>query len=317
MAEIIAEPRVAQNVVTGETREAFMAHRLDLKAPAPSKVEVKVETPPPVEPVKEPVKDPEDLPHEPEPATDKLEKPKNPINERFAKMAEQRRQAEAKAEAAEKRALEAETARVAAEAKLNPPQKKEIGDTPTRSQFTSDDDYIQALTDHKVEKAISEREQKAQEEREKQSQTQRLDTYKSRIEKAKTEIPDFEEKIESSTIKISDQVKEAIIDSELAPQILVYLADHPEEAEEIGKLTVGGALRRLGRLEEKLEKPEKEEKKPDLKVVKSEPEISKAPAPISALKGASAPAESKVDSTTGEFKGTYQEWKKLRKEGRI
>lgn len=310
MTEAAPQERVAQNVVTSENRAEFMDHRLDLMKPIPKPVETPVEAK--TEVVEGEVK--EDKTTAQEPSKEPVEK-KNPINERFSKMAEQRRQAEAKAEAAEAKALAAEKKAAELEAKLTPKQEpvQEVGKAPLRAQFNTDDDYIQALTDHKVEEALQGRERKAQEEKDKQAQTQRQETWQKLVKELEVEIPDLKEKLDASGIKVSDEMNAAITDSPQGPRILNYLADNPEEAPRLGKLTVGQMYREIGKLEAKLESksaPSKE--KPELKVV----EVSKAPPPINPLKGNNATPELPLD-TDGNFKGDYKQWKALRKAGKI
>ena len=75
-------------------------------------------------------------------------------------------------------------------------------------------------------------------------------------------------------------------------------------------------LRELGRLEAKLmgsavSPPAKSQEK-----ASTVAEISRAPSPISPLRGANAPIATKIDAK-GEFYGTYEEYKAARKAGKI
>ncbi len=137
--------------------------------------------------------------------------------------------------------------------------------------------------------------------------------------KAKKRLPDYEAKLNAATVKVSDDVRDAILESDVGPQILYHFAEHPEDAERLGKLSVGGALRELGRLEAKLEKAtEKEPASPVTKspVLAAVAEVSKAPEPITPLRGANKPVETRVDSN-GNYHGTYAQYKKDRAAGKI
>jgi len=67
------------------------------------------------------------------------------------------------------------------------------------------------------------------------------------------------------------------------------------------------AIREIGKLEARLEKPAES--------VQSVTR-SKAPAPISPIRGAASGSDFKVDSK-GEFHGSYQNWKAARQAGKI
>ena len=101
----------------------------------------------------------------------------------------------------------------------------------------------------------------------------------------------------------------AVFGDDALKKILYHLAQNPEQVYKLNAMTVSGALRELGKLEAKLEKPaEKAEAKP-------EKEHSAAPAPIKPLKGGNAP-QLPVDEK-GEFTGSISEFKRLRREGKL
>ena len=316
-----APQKQAATIVTGENRAAFMEKRLDI-APAEKKDAPKAEDKK-EEPKADAPKDDGEKKDEPKAkgAEDEKKdgKPKHELNERFSKLTQDRKDAVARAEAAERKAADAERARLEAEAKLKPDPKVEAPkgeQPPSRAQFANDDEYLQALADFKVDQRLAERDAKAAEDRERAAQTARLTTFQERLAAAHKENPDLAGKLEASTAIVSDQVRDAIIESDVGPKILEHFADHPEDAARIAKLTVGGALREIGKLEARLEVAAKPstvtaEEKPNNVV-----EISRAPAPISPLKGNGAVAEVPINAA-GEFHGTYAQWKQARKDGKI
>jgi hypothetical protein len=79
--------------------------------------------------------------------------------------------------------------------------------------------------------------------------------WREREDAFKAKTPDYEHARDTSDVKVSDEVRDAILESEMGPQIIYHFAKHPEDAERINTLTVGGALRELGRLEARLAKP--------------------------------------------------------------
>jgi hypothetical protein len=132
-------------------------------------------------------------------------------------------------------------------------------------------------------------------------------------------MPDYDDTIKNSDVKVSDQVRDAILDSDVGPQILYHIAKNRDVAVKIGEMTVTRALKEIGRLEAQLggdnKGGEKKEAKETPKTALAE--ISKAPAPISPLKGAGAPVVQLSGSDEVPKNMTYEDWKALRKAGKI
>lgn len=217
----------------------------------------------------------------------------------------------AAAEAREaKEALEAERKRATElKAKYEPDPPADLGPEPDPAKYGPDemDKFRKDLKEWTAE--TTKREIAAENAKVEQAKQQeiRAKTWKERVSAATTEIPDYAEKINAATdVKLSDQARDAIFESDAGPKLLYHFATHPEAAEALGKLTVGGMLREIGRLEEKLGGPAKPETKsaPTAKVA----EISKAPAPITPLKAGNSASGLKVDSK-GEWIGSYEEFK--------
>lgn len=308
MPEQAVEPRASTVVVTGENRAEFMSRKLEIAAP------VKAEA----APVKEVVKEPE-AKLEPEkggPKVDDAKKEKKEgINERFSELTHQRKEAEARETKERERAEKAEKRAAELEAKLAPaPAPKDEGE-PKRDSYASDDEYATAVIDHRVEKKLAERDKTQREAAERVEQEKLADSWKSRVVELKKEVPDYDDIIGASQVKVHNAVRDAIFESEAGPRILIHIAQTDGEAERLAKMTVTRAVKEIGKLEDKfLKKPEpKAEQKQE---PKKEVEISKAPAPITPLKGASSPVELPIDAK-GEWTGTYKQFKEAVNAGKI
>lgn len=317
MPEDKAEVRPSVTVVTSENLLEFQNKKLDEKLPVaeePEPEEKKDAKPEEKKAEEKPVAEDE---KDEEVKTVRKGNPK--IERRFSELTEARKAAEAKASQERERAEAAEAKARELELKLNPPPPEELGPEPTPDQFSDTAEYAKALKDWTAETTKRDLAKENQEKTYKAKREQVIEAWKGRVEAAKKEIPDYEAKLNASTVKVSDDVRDAILESDVGPQILIHFADHPEEAERISKLSVGGALRELGRLEAKLEKSK--EKEPENPVTKSTvpapvAEVSKAPAPIAPLRGANKPVETRVDSN-GVYHGSYQQYKKDRAAGKI
>ena len=198
-------------------------------------------------------------------------------------------------------------------AKYEPPKSDEIGPEPAPEQFTDAKEYGKALKDWTAENTRREDSKKAEEQRQQQEQARIASEWKTRQEAVKAQIEDYESVIASSEVKVSNEVRDAILESDIGPQLLYHFAKNPDEAERIGKFTVGRALRELGKLESKLAGGPAT---PAPKSQTSVAEISAAPAPITPLRGSTSVAGPKMDAENN-FHGTYEDWKALRKAGKI
>ena len=225
---------------------------------------------------------------------------------------EKAKKASQEAKAAREAKSKAEDDVAALRAKYEAPKTDDLGPEPQPSQFTDINEYKKAIKDWTAESTRREDAQKLADERQTKEREAVAKAWGERQTAVKAKLPDYESVIAASDVKVSDQVRDAIVESEFGPNILYHLAQNPDVADTLGKMTVSKALREIGRLEAKLSDT-KEDKVESRSAVA---EISRAPAPISPLRGANAPVTNKVDSN-GEFYGTYDEFKKLRQSGKI
>jgi DNA repair exonuclease SbcCD ATPase subunit len=290
----------ASSVLTSENSGDFYAQKLGL-AKEPEAVAVE-KTPEPVAETQQ--SEPEAEIAKPTEETEKKPNPK--LEKRFSELTKQREQARQEAERERQRARELED-RLTALEKGNQPVKVEDPDRePQPSEFTDAFEYARALAKYAADNALKNRD-KIEAERKQSEERQKLnEAWKSKVEAAKSELPDYEDMVASSDITVSDQVRDAILESDNGAKILYHLAENPEIAEKINGLSVVSALREIGRIEAGFEKPV--EVKP---VVKR----SNAPAPITPIRGGT-----NVDvplTSDGEFTGTPAQWKELRRSGKI
>ena len=315
------EKQSTVQVVTSENLAEFTAKKLGVTAPEPEKkVEAKEQTP-------EEKAAAEKVADEEAEKEEEVVKKQNPkIERRFSKMTEQRKTAEAAAAKAKEearvhreRADKAEQEREELRRKYEQPAQ-EAGARPVRDTFANDSDYEAALEKWSGAKALKEREDADAEKRREEQQKTRVKTWNDRLTETKKIVPDFDAKIADSGVKVSNEARDAIMESEVGPRILLHLSENPEVAERIAGYTIGGMLREIGRIEARIEdklaaEAEKKAKQQgDAK--NSVLEISKAPAPIEPLKGGDAVPGSPINAK-GEFQGTFAEYKAARKAGKI
>lgn len=315
---------------TPEETQAFYAKRLNLAPPEPAAAEPPKGAEPAVESESEKKPEPAKADAEGE-SIDEQQIP-NPearqkVHFRFSELTQQKKAAEAKAaEAAAKAEAEAK-ARVVAEqeaaalrAKYEPPKTDPLGPKPARAQFANDDEFATALEEWTTDKVNREHETA-------QRNAAAAKVWTERQTAAKAEIADYDAAIAAAAeFVVSNEVRDAIIESEQGPWILHHLAKNPSTVADLAKMSKEGALRLIGKLEGRFE-VERASKKPAAEPPKAAAkpaavaavETPRAPAhaPITPLRTSSPVATEVAVDANGEFHGTAAQWREARKKGLI
>lgn len=182
----------------------------------------------------------------------------NKLTKQKARLKEELAEANRRAEEAEEKA--------AAPAEPTRPKPKE-------DDFDSFADYTEALVDWKDEQKEVAREAKATKKaQQKEADAARLedeDKFAELVEDFKEDHDDYDEICFDDDLPISPVMIEAIIGSDMGPQILYHLGNNPKEAARIAKLRPIGQIREIGKLEGKLSPPTKNTQTKAPKPVKS------------------------------------------------
>jgi chromosome segregation ATPase len=293
-------PRMAGTIVTSENLAEFNAQRIGLADPEPSEAAEEAE-PQEIEEQSEPV----EAESEAAPTEERKQNPK--LEKRFSEITKQREaaRAEAKAEREARESLEQRLREV--EGRLQPQAEEKSETEPQPEQFTDMYEYAKALTDYRVDVRLKEEKQKEVNAKVAAEREKVINTWADRVQTAKKEIPDFEDMVGSADVVVSNEVRDAIFESEVGPRILYHLAENPEIGQKLQGMTLTAALKAIGKLEAKFETTE-----PISKTVGK----SKAPAPINPIRSAANGRDVNL-TANGEFHGSYQAWKAARLAGRI
>lgn len=283
------------DVLTSENSAEFYANKLGLAEDSPTEA---VETEPVVE-----VEQSEPVVENEEKVT---EEPKPKVKMRFDEVTKQRDLAKQEAEQARQRTQELEQELKAIKSQAAPKQEQSRDEKPRPDQFIDAFEYAEALADWSAENAVM---RARQEDVEKKIQAESaivIETWNKKLEATKAELPDFDDMVASSDVVVSDQVRDAILESDVGPRILYHLAENQDLAEKISKSSLITALREIGKLEARFEKTEPKE-------VKTVAQKSKAPAPISPIKAGSSDQVIVTDTD----KMTFAQYKAMRQAKRI
>jgi hypothetical protein len=286
--------RQAETVVTSENIAEFAAQKLGLADRADTEADYS---------------EPDQAPEQSEPKSEdeaRTGKQNPKLEKRFSEITKQRESAreEAKREREARESLEAKVAEL--ERRNQPQQRVEtLDEEPKPEQFNDAFEYARALAEYSAEQALKNRDRVELEKKYQAEHDKLIEVWNDRLETTKKELPDYQDMIESSDVMVSDQVRDALLESDAGPRILYHLAENPDYAEKLSKMTVISALREIGKLEARFEKTET---KPVVR--------SKAPAPINPLRATGGSMDTTIGSD-GEFHGTYSQWREARKAGKI
>ena len=286
------------DVLTSDNSAEFYANKLGLAEDSPTEA---VETEPVVE-----VEQSEPEVVENEEKVTEEQKPNPKVKMRFDEVTKQRDLAKQEAEQARQRTQELEQELKAIKSQAAPRQEQSRDEKPKPDQFVDAFEYAEALADWSAENAVMRARQEDIEKKNQEERQKVISTWNTRLESTKSELPDYDDMVASSDVVVSDQVRDAILESEVGPRILYHLAENPDIAEKISKSSLITALRQIGRLEARFEKNEPKE-------VKTVAVKSKAPAPISPIKAGTS--EQVVITDTDKM--TYAQYKAMRQAKRI
>ena len=288
------EIREASSVVTSDNAAEFYAERLGLADQDTTEADTSSE---PAEIEKQSKPQAEEEAKEAE-----AEKPKDKLNKRFEKVSRRAEEAEAKAREYENRLKEYEARGT------EPAVKKVVEGKPDASQFNDAFEYAEALAEWSAENALKQRDEQEAVRKQQAEQEKITKSWNKKLDKAKAQYSDFDDVVKSANTVVSNEIRDSILESDVGPQILYFLASDEDFAKKLTEMPVIKALREIGKLEARFER--KEEPK-----VATAPR-SKAPEPIKTLSGGKAGADVLID-TNGEFHGTYAQWKAARLANRV
>jgi len=216
--------RLAANVVTSENLAEFNAKRMGLADPTPSEA---VEQTEPQE-VDQGQSEPTEVENEATATEDRKQNPK--LERRFSEITKQREAAreEARREREARENLEAKVRDL--EAKFQPKAEPVVESEPLPEQFSDMYEYAKALTDYRVEQRLQEEKQKEVQAKAAAEHSKLIDAWGQRVKAAKAEMPDFDDMVNSTDVTVSNEVRDAIFESDVGPRILYHLAENPDFA---------------------------------------------------------------------------------------
>lgn len=188
---------------------------------------------------------------------------------------------------------------------------------PDIKKYSDYDKYNRDLVKWEVRNTQRQAAAEAQQRAEQEAARSRVSTWQQRVSSAAAEFSDFEAVAFNTTLPISRTMGDAIMRSDVGPQVLYHLGSHPDVAGRIAKLDPIDQIREIGKLEISLSKPvetppsdeDEEDSAPPTKQA-----TSKAPAPIPRPAGSGAKPAPSLKSLEGISQAEYRA---LRESGKL
>ena len=186
---------------------------------------------------------------------------------------------------------------------------KEANGRPAVDSFDTYEEYIDALTDWKVDQKHKETTEKQKLDRAKQTYAEQLNTFQERVADYAAENDEFEDAIYNvDDVTMSPGLQESLLVSDFAPEVMFEIAKDRESYIALNKKNPIAIAREIGKIEARIalsKESDKTEESSSKKVRKA------APKPISPI-GAS---KTQVSNKKPEDM-SYQEYKKWREQKR-
>jgi len=146
---------------------------------------------------------------------------------------------------------------------------------PNADDFETHEDYIEALTDWKVDDRMAKRDVKTKEAQLKNDYDSKMKTHFERVEKFASKTDDWEDVItDINDIKMPLSIQQLLVESDNGPELMYELAKNRDEFERICSLSPLSAAKAIGKFESKVIRSE------ETTTTKESIKTTKAPKPL-------------------------------------
>lgn len=171
---------------------------------------------------------------------------------------------------------------------------KDTSGKPKASDFETHEDYVEALTDWKLEQREKINNEKKQKETVLNQVDQARRDFSQKISEFSKTASDFQELIEDlGNVVVSPALEETLHTSDVGVQVLYELAKNPQEFSRVNGLSPLALAREIGRLESKILSQQSSSK---------EVKTTKAPPPLKTVSSNTKAAKSPDDMDFQEYK---------------
>ena len=183
---------------------------------------------------------------------------------------------------------------------------------PVKEDFESEDEYIEALTDWKIDQKLNKQPQsEKKDDKVREEVNTRWDAIDEMFDAGGEKHEDFKELVMNPTLQLTEAMVDLVIESENAEEVMYYLAKNADLSAKIAVMPLVKAAKEIGKIEKEvglqLSKPT--EKKEEVKEAKAAPvekkTVSTAPEPITPVR-----TESRISADPNTMSPKeYRKWR--------
>lgn len=133
----------------------------------------------------------------------------------------------------------------------SPAQPAAKSQPPDPSTFKTQEDYIEAMTDYKVEQKLA---AKAAEADQTKAVETRAQSWQEKLTSARSETPDFDAVLNNAEVPIATHVADLLLESDAGAKIAYKLAQDPTILNKLNSMTPAKVAIELGKMEASFEK---------------------------------------------------------------
>ena len=133
-----------------------------------------------------------------------------------------------------------------------PQQPQKAEGKPDPSKFESWDAYTEALTDWKLDQYKAQQRAEREQLTAQEHQVKATQSFKAREVEALEKYEDYEEVTRSQNLPVTQAMAQAILESDMGPDVWYYLGNNAKEAARIAQLSPASQIREIGKIEAKL-----------------------------------------------------------------
>lgn len=234
-------------------------------------------------------------------STEEKPKKKNGFKKRIERFQKRLSEKDQEIEHWKREALKSQTVQPKDELKTD---VKKSEDKPKPESFDTHEEYIDALTDWKYQTKEKERIESERIEKARSEYNSRIQNFQSKVTDFAKSVDDFDEVLEDvDDIVLQPSIQDAIMSSDIAPQLMYELAKNRKEYERINSLNPLAAAREIGRFEAKLIKSESQQEESKTKT----PKVPKAPPPVTPI--GSNQSKGSIKSPDDMTQEEYNKWR--------
>lgn len=202
-------------------------------------------------------------------------------DKRFDKLTKEKTALESERDLWKKQALEGKPA---TEPAVKTKVESEGKVKPKADDFNTHDEYVEALTDWKLDEKLAKIDAEAKETERKESAKKLDEKWNQQKEDARSRYDDFDDVMENEEIMVPAVVADTFLNSEVGADVAYWWGTNPDKVKDLIKLSPTALAREMGKIEDRILRQQNVESETEERA-NSKSQVKPKPKPITPLSG--------------------------------